>query len=94
MKQDDDRPRTTPFALDYRQPQSADGMRALARTTILLIGIAAVFFTVAGFGMMITALFVPEFAGWSTGTIGATLLIAGGICITAYHYIDTLGRPV
>ena len=92
--EDDDRPRTTPFALDYRRPQAADGMRALARTVILLVRIASVGFTVAGFGMMIAAFFLGDSPGWGLGAIGATLLIAAGIFITAHYYIDCLGRPI
>ena len=92
--QDEDRPRTKPFALDYRRPQAADGMRALARTAILLIRIASVVFTVTGFGTMIAAFFLGHSPGWALGAIGATLLIAAAIFITAYYYIDALVRPI
>jgi hypothetical protein len=92
--EDDDRPPIAPFALNYRRPQASDGMRSLARIAIPIIRIASVVFTVAGFGMMITALFVGELAGWGTGMIGATLLIAGGIFITVNHYIIFWAGPI
>jgi hypothetical protein len=88
MEEDHDRPRTTPFALGYRRPQPVDGMRAVMPTAILLIRIASVVFTVAGFGMMIAALFLGDSPGWGLGAIGATLLCAAAIFITAHYYID------
>jgi len=91
--EEDDRP-PAPFALNYRQPQASDGMRSLARIAIPIIRIASVVFTAAGFGMMITALFFAEVAGWPTGTIGATLLIVGGVFITVNHYIIFWAGPI
>ena len=94
MKEDDDPTPIAPFALNYRRPQASDGMRSVARIIIPIVRIAAVGFTAAGFGMMLTALFVAEVAGWSTGIIGATLLIAGGIFITVNHYIVFWAGPI
>ena len=92
MDEDDRPPRIAPFMLDYGRPQAGRQLRVLGRIAVAYTRVAtkvgSFVFTVPGFGMMLAALFVGDSPGWGAGAIGATLLIAGAICITTNYYLE------